>query len=134
MAQVLNAEAARLNATRLAQLTELREKAKALRDKAAQKGEGAAPSEQLLAQAGKPTPPAPGKGQGSGEGPGEGEGKSGAGSAKADIDRFSAEAIRLGDETITGLASQLDAVVPSLSAFDGIIERLDLLMASLPGR
>ncbi|WP_050030928.1 hypothetical protein [Verrucomicrobium sp. BvORR034] len=134
MAQELNAEAARLNASRLAQLTELREKARALRDQSAQQGEGAAPPEQLLAQGGKPTSPTPGSANGKGEGPGEGEGKPGAGSAKADIDRFSAEAKRLGDETITGLAKQLDTVVPSLSAFDGIIERLDLLMASLPGR
>lgn len=134
MAQVLNAEAARLNASRLAQLTELKEKANALRAKSAQQGEGASPSEQLRAQGGKPAQPAPGKGPGNGEGPGEGEGKSGAGSAKADIDRFSAEAKRLGDETITGLARQLDTVVPTPAAFDGIIERLDLLMASLPGR
>lgn len=134
MAEVLNAEAARLNASRLAQLTELKEKAKALRDKSAQQGKGTSPSEQSLARGGKPAPPAPGKGQGSGEGPGDGEGKPGAGAAKADIDRFSAEAKRLGDETITGLAKQLETVVPTLAAFDGIIERLDLLMTSLPGR
>jgi hypothetical protein len=154
MAKELNAEAARLNASRLAHLAEVREKARALRDKAAQE-QAAAQAEadkqliaQLLARGMQPgqkvnvngrtiTIPesaAPGSGAGAGTGEGEGkERKPGPGSPKADIERFAAEAQRLGDDTVTGLAKQLETDIPLVTAFDGIIERLDLLMAALPG-
>ncbi|QIF02292.1 hypothetical protein [Roseimicrobium sp. ORNL1] len=151
MAKALNAEAARLNATRLAHLADVREKAKGLRDKAAKEAEAARTAEEqrlierLLAQGMQPgqtvningkkiTIPAqamPGKG--SGVGTENKEGKPGPGTPRADIERFALEAQRLGDGTISGLANQLATGVPLVPAFDGIIERLDLLMTALPG-
>jgi hypothetical protein len=151
MAKALNAEAARLNVSRLAHLTEVREKAKGLRDKAAKESEAARATEekklieQLLAQGMQPgqtvtingkkitIPPNATQGGAPGEGTENKEHEPGPGAPRTDIERFTAEAQRLGDDTITGLTKQLATDVPSVPAFDGIIERLDLLMAALPG-
>jgi hypothetical protein len=151
MAQALNAEASRLNASRLAHLAEVREKAKGLRDQAAREAEAARAAEerklieQLLAQGAQPgqtitlngkkitIPAKPMPGGGPGEGTENKEGKPGPGAPQADIERFTAEAQRLGDEKITGLTMQLAAGAPPVTAFDQIIDQLDLLMAALPG-
>jgi hypothetical protein len=151
MAKALNAEAARLNASRLAHLADVREKAKGLRDKAAKEAEAAREGEEqkliekLLAQGMQPgqtvningkkitIPAQPMPGSGPGVGIENKEGTPGPGTPRADIERFALEAQRLGDGTITGLANQLATGVPLVPAFDGIIERLDLLMTALPG-
>ncbi|RBP44590.1 hypothetical protein DES53_104412 [Roseimicrobium gellanilyticum] len=151
MAKALNAEAGRLNASRLAHLADVREKAKGLRDKAAKEAEAARAAEErqliekLLAQGMQPgqtvningkkitIPAQPMPGSGPGAGTESKEAKPGPGTPRAEIERFAAEAQRLGDDTITGLASQLATDVPLVTAFDGIIERLDQLMATLPG-
>lgn len=154
MAKELNAEADRLNSSRLAHLAELRERAMALRDKAVreQAAKQAEMERQLIAQLlakgmkpgqqtninGRtitiPEKPDPDSGTGSGAGADEDiAGKPGAGLPPADIERFTAEAERLGDETVTTFAKQLQTSIPPVSTFDGIIDRLDLLMTALPG-
>lgn len=150
MAKELNAEAARLNASRLAQLASVRDKARTLRDKtAADPATKAAADEKaliekLIAQGAKPgqtvvingkpvtLPPKPG----TAPNVPPNDGRRGAGGRLGtDLERFLAEAKRLDDEPIKGLTQQLETEVPLLTmqALDGIIARLDQLMAALPG-
>jgi hypothetical protein len=51
------------------------------------------------------------------------------------VERFTVDANRLNDEAITTWTKQLETKVPELvlRALDGIVERLDVLIAQLPG-
>ena len=146
MAKELRAEAGRLNASRLAQLAELREKAKALRDVAM--AEEAAEDRRLIAQA-----------QANGAKPGQkitingrsllipsklveapanrggdaGGTTTGIANKAGDVARVVAEAKRLGDEVIHGSAMLLEQQVPPLPPLMAMIKRLDTMIAELPG-
>lgn len=138
MAKELRAEAGRLNATRLAQLAEVREKAKALRDRAM--AEEAAEERSFIAQMqangakpgqkfpfhdrvvtipSKPVEPPVNRGSGANH--------------AGEIARFAAEAKRLGDAEIHSSLQWLDQQVPPLAPLQAIVKRLDMLIAELPG-
>jgi hypothetical protein len=162
MSRELKKEAARLNASRLAKLSAARDQAKALREQAKKEQEAQiSPSERALLERLKEQGLKPGTqirvgnktltvpGDKPGEQPGNQPGNSPGGNVADDntqensrrsgfgaaVQRFTVEADRLHDEPITGWTKQLETKVPEvvIPALDGIVQRLDVLIAQLPG-
>lgn len=139
MAKELRAEAGRLNASRLAHLSDVREKAKGLRDQAM--AEEAAEERSFIAQqmanGAKPGQKIPFKGrvltmpqkpvQAPTNPRGTGVNHDG------EIARFAAEAKRLGVAEIESSVQLLAQQVPPLPPLHAIVKRLDMLIAELPG-